>query len=79
MATVAVFLLLVFLYSLVSRRMERTILTAPALFTAAGLVCFWTSSVSLDGESTGKTLLKLAEFGLVLLLFTAPARRTCRN
>lgn len=70
MATVALFLLLVFLYSLVSRRMERTILTAPALFTAAGLVYFWTSSVSLDGESTGKTLLSLAEFGLVLLLFT---------
>jgi NhaP-type Na+/H+ or K+/H+ antiporter len=68
--TVALFLLLVFLYSLVSRRMERTILTAPALFTAAGMLYCWVSAVRLEGESTGDLLLKLAEFGLVLLLFT---------
>jgi hypothetical protein len=36
MVLIAAFLLLVFLYSLVSQRLERTVVTAPMLFTAAG-------------------------------------------
>lgn len=70
MTPFSVFLLLTFIYSLVSRRMERTILTAPALFTAAGVVYFWATSAMLAGDKMGEILLKLAEFGLVLLLFT---------
>jgi hypothetical protein len=34
---IAVFILLVLLYSLVSRRLERTVITAPILFTIAGV------------------------------------------
>ena len=36
MVLMTAFVLLVFLYSLVSRRLEQTILTAPILFTTAG-------------------------------------------
>jgi hypothetical protein len=35
---IAIFITLIFLYSLVSRRLERTVFTAPILFTAAGMV-----------------------------------------
>ena len=70
MAIFAVFLLQVFLYSLVSRRIERTVLTAPALFTAAGMAYCWSTSSGVGGEETRDIFLRLAEFGLVLLLFT---------
>jgi len=36
MVLIAIFVALVFLYSLISRRLERTVVTAPMLFTAAG-------------------------------------------
>jgi sodium/hydrogen antiporter len=38
MDLVAIFLALVFLYSLISGRLERTVVTAPMLFTAAGML-----------------------------------------
>jgi hypothetical protein len=36
MTLLAVFISIVFLYSLVSRRLERTVITAPIVFAAAG-------------------------------------------
>jgi hypothetical protein len=36
MVLIAVFVVLVFVYSLVSQRLGRTVITAPMLFTAAG-------------------------------------------
>lgn len=66
----AVFVVLIFLYSLVSRRLERTIITAPILFTASGLLIFlmppWLSALELNR----KAFLLIAEIGLVLTLFT---------
>jgi sodium/hydrogen antiporter len=68
-----VFLALVFIYSVVSRRLERTVITAPIVFTAAGLLMFlmppWLSAVDLDR----KAFLLIAEIGLVLTLFTDAA------
>jgi sodium/hydrogen antiporter len=68
-----VFLALVFMYSVVSRRLERTVITAPIVFTAAGLLMFlmppWLSALDLNR----KTFLLLAEVGLVLTLFTDAA------
>jgi NhaP-type Na+/H+ or K+/H+ antiporter len=68
-----VFLALVFIYSLLSRRLERTVITAPIVFTAAGLLMFlmpsWLSAVDLDR----KAFLLIAEIGLVLTLFTDAA------
>ena len=65
-----IFLVLIFFYSLLSRRLERTVITAPMVFTWAGLLTFllppWLSEVNLER----KGLLLIAEIGLVLTLFT---------
>jgi sodium/hydrogen antiporter len=69
----ALFVVLVFVYSLVSRRLERTVITAPIVFTAAGLLISltppWVSGLGLDR----KALLLIAEIGLVMTLFTDAA------
>jgi NhaP-type Na+/H+ or K+/H+ antiporter len=71
MTLIAVFIALVFLYSLVSKRLERTALTAPMVFTAAGMPIFFVLGVP-DWERA--LLLQLAEMGLVLILFTDASR-----
>jgi len=70
MIIIVVFVVLVFLYSLVSRRLEQTVVTAPIVFTSAGilLILAMPSSQVLDVQRA--SLLKLAELGLVMLLFT---------
>jgi len=70
MIIIVVFVVLVFLYSLVSRRLEHTVITAPIVFTSAGilLILAMPSSQVLDVQRA--SLLKLAELGLVMLLFT---------
>lgn len=70
---IALFILLVLLYSLVSRLLAGTVITAPILFTVAGLlVCLLPPQLSaLELERT--QLLHLAELGLVMLLFTDAA------
>ncbi len=65
----AVFIGLLFVYSLVSARLEKTIITAPIVFTLAGIVVFFTMEPAGGRLDTGVFLL-LAEIGLVLLLFT---------
>jgi len=74
MTLLSIFLGLLFLYSLVSARLEKTILTAPMLFTAAGIL----SSLLLPGlveqKTSAGTFLWTAELGLVLLLFTDASR-----
>jgi len=70
----AVFVSLLFLYSLVSRRMERTIVTAPILFTLAGMALFAGWPEILGTHFSAEIFLHLAEIGLVLLLFTDASR-----
>lgn len=73
----ALFIVLLFAYSLVSGRLARTPLTAPILFTLAGLLIFplaESPAEYLDVEG----LLLLAEIGLVLLLFTDASRTDLR-
>ena len=71
MSLLAILVGLLFGYSLVSRRLEGTILTGPMLFTAAGVAM----ALAVPGELAiaihSQILLYLAEIGLVLLLFTA--------
>jgi len=74
MTPIVLFVGLLFVYSLVSRKLESTVLTAPILFTAAGM-----AMVGLEvklGLSEGHLswFLTLAEVGLVLLLFTDASR-----
>ena len=70
MALIAVFVPLVFLYSLVSRRLERTVITPPIAFTAAGILTFLMSKDLAELQLDRKGLLLIAEVGLVMTLFT---------
>jgi NhaP-type Na+/H+ or K+/H+ antiporter len=74
MMSLAIFVSLFFLYSLISQRVEQTILTAPIVFTVAGMLMFpaWPAILRI-GVNAG-ILSWLAEIGLVLLLFTDASR-----
>ena len=74
MTLLAVFISLFFLYSLVSRRMQRTIFTAPIVFTVAGMLMVLPLPVMLGVRVNVEFFLRLAEVGLVLLLFTDASR-----
>jgi NhaP-type Na+/H+ or K+/H+ antiporter len=65
-----IFILLIFLYSLASRLLGRSIITGPIIFTFAGILVPLFSPVSLEIKESLKFLLFIAEMGLVLLLFT---------
>ena len=67
---IAVFVTLVFFYSLVSRRLEHTVITAPVLFTSAGILLILAMPGLHEIDMQREGLLKLAEIGLVMLLFT---------
>jgi NhaP-type Na+/H+ or K+/H+ antiporter len=74
MMLIAIYITLIFLYSLVSRRLERTVITAPILFTAAGMVVLMLIEELRGRDYNFKLLLQVAEIGLVLLLFTDASR-----
>src|SRR5215813_13447065 len=74
MVTIAAFVVLVFLYSLISRRLEHTVITAPIVFTAAGMLFILVMPGLHDLTMERETFLKLAEIGLVMLLFADAAR-----
>jgi NhaP-type Na+/H+ or K+/H+ antiporter len=74
MALLTAFVVLVFVYSLASRRLERTIVTAPMLFTAAGVAISFLPIVATELVVDRKTMLVVAELGLVMLLFTDACR-----
>jgi sodium/hydrogen antiporter len=67
-----------FAFSLVSRRLERTIVTAPMVFVAAGLVAGWSGALEFGAAShahaggaelSREAVFVVAELALVLLLF----------
>jgi NhaP-type Na+/H+ or K+/H+ antiporter len=66
----SVFFLTVFLYSLFSKRLERTIITAPIMFTMAGIALVVAMPNLREMDVERANILKLAELGLVMLLFT---------
>jgi NhaP-type Na+/H+ or K+/H+ antiporter len=74
MILIAAFIAIVFLYSLVSRRLEQTILTAPILFTAAGILMAVSPEALNELALDRKSLLLVAELGLVMTLFTDASR-----
>jgi NhaP-type Na+/H+ or K+/H+ antiporter len=65
-----IFISLVFFYSLVSKRLERTVITGPIVFTIAGILVPLFLPNLRELETDHKALLFIAEMGLVLLLFT---------
>jgi NhaP-type Na+/H+ or K+/H+ antiporter len=74
MVLIAAFIFVVFLYSLISRRLERTVLTAPILFTAAGVLMTTSPEALTELALDRKGLLLIAELGLVMTLFTDASR-----
>ena len=74
MLLIAIFITLIFVYSSFSKQLERTILTAPILFTAAGMMVFPFLSEIPTREQGAGVFLRVAEVGLVLLLFTDASR-----
>jgi len=75
---VAIFVALVFFHSLVSARLERTVVTAPIVFTAAGMLAFAARPELWDRQIGHGAFLRVAEIGLVLLLFTDASRTDLR-
>lgn len=70
MSLIVIFLALVFFYSLISERLARTVLTAPIIFTTAGVFALLLQPLVHDGDGGQHYLLTVAELGLVLLLFS---------
>ena len=74
MMPLALFFVLLFAFSLVSRRLEGTIVTAPMVFTTAGMLMFPALPWIMSAGFNKNVFLRLAEIGLVLLLFTDASR-----
>jgi len=79
MIFIAIFVSTVFLYSLVSRRLESTVITAPILFTLAGMLLYRLPPAFTDPELKRQGLLLVAEIGLVMTLFTDAAHINFKN
>jgi NhaP-type Na+/H+ or K+/H+ antiporter len=69
-----IFVVLIFLYSLVSGRIERSVLTAPIVFTVAGMLVLFALPSLRGRQANLEVFMKVAEAGLVLLLFTDASR-----
>lgn len=76
--TLLVFILLLFLHGLISRKLEGTLITAPILFTAAGFSLEPVLKHALSAEHQNNAFLHLAEIGLVMLLFADASRTDLR-
>jgi hypothetical protein len=70
----ALFVSLVFLLSLVSRRLEKSVATAPIVFTVAGMLISSVLQGILRAGFCANVALHIAEVGLVMLLFTDASR-----
>jgi len=69
-----VFVTLIFSYSLVSRRLQGGIVTAPIAFTIAGIATSLLLPAARIAARHSDSFLTLAEIGLVLLLFSDASR-----
>lgn len=78
MNLVAVFLVLLLIYCAVSRKVEQTLITAPILFTIAGVMMALAPPIDADPHQSMKVFLTIAEIGLVLTLFTDASRTDLR-
>ncbi len=78
MDIIAIFVIVLLVYALLSERIAKTPLTAPIVFTALGMLMHphW-SRIAASGV-TANVFLSVAELGLVLLLFTDASRTDLR-
>jgi NhaP-type Na+/H+ or K+/H+ antiporter len=78
MLAVVVFILLVYGYSLLSRRLEGTVLTIPLVFTGAGIVLAMVTPGPVRREVGGQVWLILAEITYAIVLFNGATRVNLR-
>jgi len=71
---IVIFIALILLHSLVSRRLDRTILTAPIVFAGAGMLALLVLPSLREQQGNIEVFMKVAEVGLVLLLFNDASR-----
>jgi sodium/hydrogen antiporter len=74
LSLLVIFLGLIFCYSLISARVERTVFTAPMLLTGAGITVALLLPELREQKLSAGIYLWLAEVGLLLLLFTDASR-----
>ena len=74
MTLIVIFVALILLYSMVSRRLDRTILTAPIVFTGAGILVLLVLPSLREQQGNIEVFMTVAEVGLVLLLFNDASR-----
>ena len=79
MIAVAVLILLVYVYSLVSRRLEGSILTLPMVFAVAGILLVLALPGQVRGEMQGEVWLIVAELTLTIVLFNDATRINLRT
>jgi len=79
MVVLGIFLSLVFLVSLVSKRAQKTIITAPMVFTLAGILMVLALSEISQVDIKGHTILVLGEITLAVVLFTDATRISLRQ
>jgi NhaP-type Na+/H+ or K+/H+ antiporter len=73
------FLLLVFLFSIVSRRAEETIVSGPMFFTFAGIALFLAAPRMVTVDLLNPTVLVAAEITLAIVLFADSTRLSARQ
>lgn len=74
MTSLAILAALIFLYSLLSQRLERTIITGPMIFTTAGILLYIIMPDEFGGKFHVKPVLQLLEIALAVVLFTDGTR-----
>lgn len=78
MTAFIVFVLTVFLFGLVSHRLEKTVFTAPIVFTLTGLLLYFFRPELAETEVESDVWLTLAEMALILVLFSDATRINLR-
>ena len=79
MILLGIFLTVVFLYSLISKRAQKTIITAPIIFTLAGMFGYLVLPETSQATINNKTVLIIGEITLALLLFSDALRINLRR
>jgi NhaP-type Na+/H+ or K+/H+ antiporter len=74
MIVIAILAALIFIYSLLSHRLERTILTGPMIFTIAGILMILAAPKQIGATFELKPVLRLMEIALAVVLFTDGTR-----
>jgi NhaP-type Na+/H+ or K+/H+ antiporter len=74
-----IFLLFVFLFSLVSKRVKKTIFSGPIVFTLAGVLVFLIFPATATVDMTSEIVITLAEITLALVIFGESLRQSLKD